>query len=149
MSSCNTSNDDELDYSLYYSYGDGIKGVEIYCWKSDDEWYSVLIYGTNRQKTEDEIQWLQYNLPCPLEKMREILASFSDYTRNTISLTIVSYPALRSELNFVKSDSIKEVLTYLYIYTVLDIDPSDVYIPFKSKISTSGVFNPYFYINQI
>ena len=83
LTSCKSN--DLNDYSLYYSYiGEG-KGLEVYCWKKEASRYSGLLPGTNRLKTVYEVERLQDNLPCPINKMCEILDTIlEEYEKNIV-----------------------------------------------------------------
>lgn len=119
LSSCKSN--DNNDYSLYYSYSGEGKGVEVYCWEKDDSWYSGLLPGTNRLKTPEEVQWLQDNLPCPINKMREILDTILEEKEKEYSFVcIVSIPPKVEELNHESNDS--ETLQWLL--EQLDLLPS-------------------------
>lgn len=84
---CFKPNVNAYDYSLYESYKGSLKGVEIYCWKDSDIWYSGILPGTNRIKFAEEVNYLQNNLPCPLGKMKEIL---SGYAKREIGLICIT-----------------------------------------------------------
>lgn len=104
LTSCKSN--DLNDYSLYYSYiGEG-KGLEVYCWKKEASWYSGLLPGTNRLKTVDEVERLQDNLPCPINKMCEILDTIlEEYEKKYCFVYIVSVPPKVEELNHAPNDS--------------------------------------------
>lgn len=111
--------DNNYDYSLYYSYKDNLKGIEVYCWDNGNAWYSGILMGTNRTKFIDEVQWLQDNLPCPLNKMRKILKDYSDEEVNNARIVVVSAPPLSKELNgMITEENIDE---YTYVCEQLDI----------------------------
>lgn len=119
LSSCKSN--DNNDYSLYYSYSGEGKGVEVYCLEKDYSWYSGLLPGTNRLKTPEEVQWLQDNLPCPINKMREILDTILEEKEKEYSFVcIVSIPPKVEELNHESNDS--ETLQWLL--EQLDLLPS-------------------------
>lgn len=103
------------DYSLYYSYKDNLKGIEVYCWKSDDEWFSGILAGTNRKKYLDEIRWIQENLPCPLNEMKKILESYDDDKIGVVC--IVDNPVLDIDYA-ITADNKNE---YVYVYDKLGI----------------------------
>lgn len=104
LTSCKSN--DLNDYSLYYSYiGEG-KGLEVYCWKKEASRYSGLLPGTNRLKTVDEVERLQDNLPCPINKMCEILDTIlEEYEKKYCFVYIVSVPPKVEELNHAPNDS--------------------------------------------
>lgn len=103
------------DYSLYYSYGGNMKGVEVYCWKSDGAWFSGLLSGTNRKASLDEIRWIQENLPCPLNEMKKILESYADDKIGAV--LIVDNPVLDIDYA-ITADNKNE---YVYVYDRLGI----------------------------
>ena len=104
LTSCKSN--DLNDYSLYYSYSKEVKGLEVYCWKKEASWYSCLLPGTNRLKTVDEVQWLQDNLPCPINKMCEILDTIlEENEKEYCFVCIVSVPPKAEELNHVPNDN--------------------------------------------
>lgn len=114
---CGCGNND--DYSLYYSYKGNLKGIEVYCWDNGKAWYSGILMGTNRAKSIDEVQWLQDNLPCPLNKMRKILKYYSDEEVNSARIVVVSVPPLSKEFSgMITEENIDE---YTYVCEQLDI----------------------------
>lgn len=76
LSGCTPNEKETYDYSLYRSYVGNMKGIELYCWETNDNWYSGLLPGTNRVKRYEEVVWLQDNLPCPLKTMKQILLDY-------------------------------------------------------------------------
>ncbi len=88
LSGCtpNEKEEEAYDYSLYRSYVGNMKGIEVYCWEKDENWYSGIMPGTNRAKRYEEVVWLQDNLPCPIKTMKQILL---DYPKNEIAAIIV------------------------------------------------------------
>lgn len=94
MTSCTNNG---VNYDLYRSYHDTAKGLEVYCWKYDDTWYSGILPGTNRFKNVEEVQWLQDNLPCPLNTMSDILDEYKE-NNESIGVFIVSVPPKEAEL---------------------------------------------------
>ena len=110
LTSCKSN--DLNDCSLYYSYSGEGKGLEVYCWKKEASWYSGLLPGTNRLKTVDEVQRLQDNLPCPINKMCEILDTILEENEKEYCFVyIVSVPPKVEELNHSPNDS--ETLRWL------------------------------------
>lgn len=110
LTSCKSN--DLNDYSLYYSYSGEAKGLEVYCRKKEAFWYSGLLPGTNGLKTVDEVQWLQDNLPCPINKMCEILDTILEENEKEYCFVyIVSVPPKAEELNHPSNDS--ETLRWL------------------------------------
>ena len=113
--SISTGSSSKLDYSLYYSYKTNMKGIEIYCWENEDYWYSGILPGTNRFKSVEEVEWLQENLPCPLNEMAKILATYSEETLKYAPVRIVSIPPKELEItsNINEQNKIDE---YKYVY---------------------------------
>ena len=110
LTSCKSN--DLNDYSLYYSYSGEGKGLEVYCREKEASWYSGLLPGTNRLKTVDEVQRLQDNLPCPINKMCEILDTIlEENEKEYCFVCIVSVPPKVEELNHPSNDS--ETLRWL------------------------------------
>lgn len=110
-----SSGQSSRDYSLYYSYRGNLKGIEVYCWKSDDAWFSGILSGTDRKKSLNEIRWLQENLPCPLNEMKKILESYDDDEIGVVC--IVDNPALDIDYA-ITADNKNE---YVYVYDTLGI----------------------------
>lgn len=109
------SESNDIDYSLYYQYKGSMKGVEVYCWNNNNNWYSGLLIGTNRNKTIDEVKWLQDNLPCPISYMKEILDTYSENEKNEMFVIIVSMPPKEEELTHVPNyDEQRVDYTQLY-----------------------------------
>lgn len=97
---------------MYYSYSGEGKGLEVHCWKQEASWYSGLLPRTNRLKTVDEVQWLQDNLPCPINKMCEILDTILEENEKEYCFVyIVSIPPKAEELKHTSNDS--ETLRWL------------------------------------
>lgn len=76
LSGCN--NQKQYDYSQYYKYtstsGKGI--FTIYCWKEFFDWNTFLDVGTSSGLCfKERINQLQNDLPCPIDTMKEILAT--------------------------------------------------------------------------
>lgn len=115
------SNDSE-DFSLYYSYKDNMKGIDVYCWKQQEGWYSGILPGTNRLKTPSEIEWLQDNLPCPIKKMKEILGTYDDTSREHAFVCIVSNPPKEEELTHDVQLIYSNLDTYEWLYSQLGLE---------------------------
>ena len=82
----------KYDYSPYYNTK-GMKGTEVYCWEIEENiWRCGAMLGTNRNKTLDELLWMQNDLPCTLKKMNEILSTYTDEERRGITLYEIPYP---------------------------------------------------------
>ena len=97
---------------MYYSYSGEGKGLEVYCWQKEASWYSGLLPGTNRLKTVDEVEWLQDNLPCPINKMCEILDTILEENEKEYCFVYIgSVPPKVEELNHAPNDS--ETLRWL------------------------------------
>lgn len=105
------------DYSPYYNLSTG-KGLEVYCWEiSDGEWRCGALSGTNRGKWADEIAYLQYELPCPLNEMNKILKAYSGVS---IVVFVVDYMQDTSDtLVYKLSQDIPE--TYKFLYSELGL----------------------------
>ena len=119
--SISTGSSSKLDYSLYYSYKTNIKGIEIYCWENEDYWYSGILPGTNRFKSVEEVEWLQENLPCPLNEMAKILATYSEETLKYAPVRIVSIPPKELEINNNINEQNK-IDEYKYVYGKLGLN---------------------------
>ena len=76
LSGCTPNEKETYDYSLYRSYVGNLKGIEVYCWEKDENWYSGIMPGINRSKRYEEVVWIQDNLPCPLKTMKQILLDY-------------------------------------------------------------------------
>lgn len=105
------------NYSPYYNLSTG-KGLEVYCWEiSDGEWRCGALSGTNRVKWADEIAYLQYELPCPLNEMNKILKAYSGVS---IVVFVVDYMQDTSDtLVYKLSQDIPE--TYKFLYSELGL----------------------------
>ena len=113
---------DSNDYSLYYSFLDNMKGIEIYCWTQESDWYTGILPGTNRIKITDEIEWLQQNLPCPILKMKEILKSYDEASRDNAFVCVVSSPPKSEELRQGTQAIYDNYNTYKWLYNQLGLD---------------------------
>ena len=84
------------EHPLYEKYPeyfglDGMKGVEVYVWQTEDGSYRCgALKGTNRMKTNEEIQALFEN-GATIEEMRTIL-EFCEVDKSDISVIPVSDP---------------------------------------------------------
>ena len=89
---------EDMNYEEYENAFGGMKGTEIYCWKYDDGyWCCGALLGTNRLKTYEEIHHIQAELPCTLEKMKEIIAK-NNADRETV--IVFDIPADLNEQSF-------------------------------------------------
>ncbi len=120
-SSASTSISTKLDYALYYSYKTNMKGIEIYCWENEDYWYSGILPGTNRFKSVEEVEWLQENLPCPLDEMAKILATYSEEMLKYAPVRIVSIPPKELEITSNINEQNK-IDKYKYVYGKLGLN---------------------------
>ena len=103
------------DYSLYYNL-DTFKGLEVYCWEDNGEWRCGLMSGTNRDKTNEEIAFIQNEYPCRLNEMNKILKTYSDETRKDTVVIVVDYPQKEDDSSYVyyQPSEFPEKYTYLY-----------------------------------
>lgn len=119
---CGTS----YDYSLYYSYEDSQKGIEIYCWQNNNDWASGILMGTDRAKAPEEVKELQDNLPCPLNTMREILEDYPKEIIDYARVIVTSVPPQRHELGGWIDEN--NIYSYVYVYEQLNLEfPSGHY----------------------
>lgn len=121
-----TKKKNQEKYALYYSYIDNdpshAAGVfEIYCWESLDGWECGILPTTSRLKYPDEVEWMQDNLPCPLNTMKEILRSYPDRTRKCSTVYVVSIPPKEEELTHDTALVLKDKETYRMLYKKLGI----------------------------
>lgn len=122
LSSCGQ----EYDYSSYYNVPTG-KGIEVYCWQTDNSWASGILMGTNRAKAPEEVEELQDNLPCTLDTMREILEDYPKEITDCARVIVVSVPPQGHELGGWIDES--NIDSYIYVYEQLNLEfPSDQYI---------------------
>ncbi len=114
-------------YALYYSYFEDydpshIAGlVEIYCWESLDGWEGGILTLTDRSKTPEEVEWMQDNLPCPLNIMKDILRSYPERTRKNSGIYVVGIPPKEEELVYNTNKVLNNKETYLMLYKKLDL----------------------------
>lgn len=112
------SNNQEKEYEIYYNLGT----IEVYCWNNNDKWFSGALVGTSITKTPDEVKWLQTNLPCPLNTMKEILQTYSDQSRDSAFVCIVSIPPKQEELTHDTQLIYDQIDTYMWLYDQLGLD---------------------------
>lgn len=127
VSSCEKS----LDYTRYYN-AKGIKGTEIYCWQDDtNNWQCGAYEGTDRLKTRKEIQFIQNELPCSLNTMKEILKTFNEDERKDSAVLYINYLANEvntTTLDFTYYSAFEYADTYIFLYQQLDLNvPSFLY----------------------
>jgi len=117
---------EKYDYSLYYSYKDSLKGIEIYCWQNNNDWASGILMGTDRAKAPEEVEWLQDNLPCPLNTMREILEDYPKEIIDFARVIVTSVPPQEHELGGWIDEN--NIYSYVYVYEQLNLEfPSGHY----------------------
>lgn len=109
----------ETKYAMYYEI-DQKKVGEIYCWKNNGEWESGILELTEKDRTIEEVKWLQDELPCPILGMRDIVDTFHYGYRFWLKIYIVSMPPKSEELRRVV-DYENQRFDYIYLYKVLDL----------------------------
>ena len=107
-------------YELYRNLllRDNMKGLELYCYRREysSKYDCVLMGGTNRFKTVDEIKELQDNLACPLDIMKDLITIYaSKENKRNMSITIVSNPPTDDEIQHV-TKLYENELEALYVY---------------------------------
>ena len=119
-------NDSDNRLYEYYSNLDTFKGLELYAFESADDYECVLMSGTNRHKTADEVNWLQKEYPCSLELMNLILDSYSEEVREWVYVAVVSSPTTDEELSrrVTITDENREL--YQYLHTTLNLNNMDL-----------------------
>ena len=107
-------------YPIYYELLGAMKGLEVYAWKNETEWYSALLGGTNRFKSVDEVKSYQDKYPCPIDDMRTILDYYhkNDSEHFYVSVDIVSNPPTEEELTHNTDTQSAE---YIYVVTKLGL----------------------------
>lgn len=109
-------------YAPYYDLllSNNMKGLELYCYRREKscKYDCVMLLGTNRLKTVDEIKDLQDRLPCPLYIMKELISYASDELKQKISITIVSNPPTVAEIQH-ETKLYENELEALYVYLEL------------------------------
>lgn len=104
-----------------------MKGLELYCWKADEKWFSGILGGTNRQKDVDEVKSLQDEYPCPVDTMADIIAYIDERVEQWVYLKIVSLPPTSDELNSSKPTYEGWEYDYAYLLEALGL-PDDGHI---------------------
>ena len=84
-------------YNHLVSQGSYMKGLELYCYNYQDNYYSILMLGTNRLKYQDEIIYLQDNYFLDIESMKEIISLYPK--QDEISLMLINYHPSEDELS--------------------------------------------------
>lgn len=85
-------------YNHLVSQGSYMKGLELYCYNYQDNYYSILMLGTNRLKYQDEIIYLQDNYFLDIESMKEIISLYPK--QDEISLMLINYHPSDDELSY-------------------------------------------------
>ena len=107
----------------YIKHADSFKGLEIYAWKDKGiNWYAVLMPGTNRLKSVQEVGELQKELPCPLSDMRKILDFYRDSGFYDFDLSIISDPPKEDELTHDAQLIYNNFDTYEWLYSQLGLE---------------------------
>lgn len=70
------SNSDKINLDLYYDLN-SFKGIELYVWEKDGIVYCGIMSGTNRNKTDEEIENIKQN-PATCEQMKSILQTYEE-----------------------------------------------------------------------
>lgn len=119
LTGCRCNDNLKNEYNLYYQYADASKGLEVYAWKEESgKWFTILMEGTNRYKSSQEVKELQDDLPCPIDDMKIILDFYRDANIYDFVVTIVSNPPKEEELTHDKNKSDSD---YLYVLAKLGI----------------------------
>lgn len=117
----------KIDEKFQESYleQNSLKGIEVYVWEVENDGFNcVLMSGTNRIKTVDEIKKLQDELPCPITVMKEILKTYEDVNEITY-VALVSNPVKQEELNHEHdTDELKSNEKFQKVLASLGIDES-------------------------
>ncbi len=114
-------------YEVYYNIDTGkkdplFKGLEMYAWSNNNEWFGGLLPGTNRLKTIDEVTELQ-NLCCPINILKEIFETYDEQDQYYCGLFIVSIPPQEDELDHSVDNTYKYYEDYLYLCEYFGIHP--------------------------
>lgn len=95
----NESELSESNLELYYNLNTA-KGIELYVWKIERDIYCGIMAGTNRNKTDDEIENIKQH-PATLEQMKSILQTYDNVdiiiSNETDVLDSAIYKALEIE----------------------------------------------------
>ena len=138
-------------YAPYYELliNGNMKGLELYCFRREKscKYDCVMLIGTNRFKTVDEIKELQDSLPCPLDIMKELISYASVDVKQQISITIVSNPPTVAEITH-ETKLYENELEALYVYLGLkEVDSNWILNQFDlsgEKVIYSGDINSNF-----
>lgn len=85
-------------YNHLVSQGSYMKGLELYCYNYQNNYYSILMLGTNRLKYQDEIIYLQDNYFLDIESMKEIISLYPK--QDEISLMLINYHPSDDKLSY-------------------------------------------------
>lgn len=103
------------EYYQYCLYG-LFKGIEIYYYKDlNDEYKFVMMSGTNRFKSVNEVQSLIDNESMNMNILKDIISYASEDVRNNTFLYKISNPVTYEELTHAYDPSTLEEDTLLYI----------------------------------
>ena len=84
-------------YDIYLNLST-MKGLDVYFYMLDDEYNFVMLSGTNRNKTVEEISTLQKNYSCPLDEFKNVLSKYSSEDLESIYFCEVSYPVNEEDI---------------------------------------------------
>lgn len=77
--------------------GPYMKGLELYCYNYEDNYYSILMLGTNVIKSSQDIVYLQDNYFLDIESMKEIISLYPK--QDEIFLMLINYHPDDEELS--------------------------------------------------
>ncbi len=107
---------------MYYSLGI-FKGLELYCWNIEGDWFGGLMSGTNVIKGANQVEELQ-DIACPISILRDILWTYPENTRiNEVFVCVVSVPPLQEELDHSGENTLRNAEGILYLCDYFGIDP--------------------------
>lgn len=123
LGSCN--NKKQYDYSSYYAKYNVQCSVDLFCWKEWFQWNSCIIeFGSIGYFYPEDVVEFQYNLPCPLETMKEIIKKNKEVNpQQSYIIYIVDKPANEKRCDYMITEKNYNELMYLYNY--LEIEPKD------------------------
>lgn len=123
---CSCDNKKQYDYSRYYSKNNDEGWVYLFCWKEWFQWNTCIlgVYSIGYVKAERIIE-CQYNYPCPIEVMKEIIKKNKKVApKLRYLICIVDKPAIDDTYIYYTITEFN-YNEFMYLYNFLEIEPMD------------------------
>lgn len=124
LTSCSARDYSQYSYVPYQRNFD--KDFNIYCWQYHSAWESGIEASPSNSININKIKWMQYELPCPIYKMKEIIHEYANLDNlDYVHVIIVSYPATYQDIENAYEYDLSKKETYVYLFNQLDLPVPD------------------------